>query len=112
MEGGFMKIVAVAALAVLTSLLAGCAGSGNIAGSAPHLPCCGDQKGGRIPDGYNNVPAAMNTAREHCAKYNKKAVVTEMNPASAGGAVVFQCLWAPPAQPVRQIDPDIAWSGP
>jgi len=34
----------------------------------------------------------MNTAREHCTKYNKKAVVTEMNPPSAGGAVVFQCL--------------------
>jgi hypothetical protein len=89
MEGGFMKIVAVAALA---ALLAGCAGSGNVAGSGPDLPSIGDQKGGRIPDGYNNVPAAMNTAREHCTKYNKKAVVTEMNPPSAGGAVVFQCL--------------------
>jgi len=92
MEGGFMKIVAVAALAALASLLAGCASSGNVAGSGPDLPSIGDQKGGRIPDGYNNVPAAMNTAREHCTKYNKKAVVTEMNPPSAGGAVVFQCL--------------------
>jgi predicted small secreted protein len=92
MEGGFMKIATVAALAALSSLMAGCAGSGNVAGSGQDLPSIGDQKGGRIPDGYNNVPAAMNTAREHCAKYSKKAVVTEMNPASAGGAVVFQCL--------------------
>jgi predicted small secreted protein len=92
MEGGFMKIVAVAALAALSLLLTGCAGSGNVAGSGPDLPSIGDQKGGRIPDGYNNVPAAMNTAREHCTKYSKKAVVTEMNPPSAGGAVVFQCL--------------------
>jgi hypothetical protein len=92
MEGGFMKIVTIAALAALSSLLAGCAGSGNIASPGQALPSIGDQKGGRIPDGYNNVPAAMNTAREHCAKYSKKAVVTEMNPASAGGSVVFQCL--------------------
>jgi hypothetical protein len=87
-----MKIVAIAALAALTPLLAGCAGTGNIAGSGPDLPYTGDQKGGRIPEGFNNVPAAMNTARAHCAKYNKKAVVTEMNPASAGGVVAFQCL--------------------
>jgi hypothetical protein len=87
-----MKIVAVAAFVALSPLLGGCAGSGNIAGSSQDLPYTGDQKGGRVPDGYNNVPAAMNTARGHCAKYNKKAVVTEMNPPAAGGAVVFQCL--------------------
>ncbi len=56
------------------------------------LPYAGDQNGGKIPNGFNNVPAAMNTARVHCAKYNKKAIVTQMDSAAAGGLVAFQCL--------------------
>jgi hypothetical protein len=93
-ERDAMKLVAtlvgLTGLAVLTT---GCAGVGDIAGATePTLPMTGDQKGGKIPNGFSNVPAAMRTAEVHCAKYRKRALLTQMNAASAGGLVEFVCL--------------------
>jgi hypothetical protein len=86
-----MRFVAIAALAAVAVSLAGCAGTGGFDTGAT-LAVTGDQKGGKIPNGFNDVPAAMRSAQAHCAQYHKKAVVTQMNSASAGGLVVFECL--------------------
>lgn len=69
------------------ALLAGCAGTGGT-GS---LNVTGDELGGRIPNGMSDVPAAMNAATAHCAKYNKKAGLTQMQTQNEGGLVAFVC---------------------
>ncbi len=86
-----MKItLAIAMLAVL----GGCAGSGvggPLAAGASASGVTGDQRGGRIPNGMADVPASMQAATDHCAKYGKKAQITQMAAPSEGGLIGFEC---------------------
>ena len=77
-----MRIVAIGIVLVL---VAGCASpSGTAAGLT------GDERGGKIPNGVGN-PAAMNAVRTHCQQFGKKSFITQMNVASEGGQLVFEC---------------------
>jgi hypothetical protein len=80
----------MAAVAGLAATLAGCAGAGSI-GSGPVPGVTGDERGGRIPNGINDVPSSMTAARSHCARFNKKAQITQMQLASEGGLIAFEC---------------------
>jgi len=85
----------MAALAAVTAMLAGCAGGGDtgaVSGANASVPgVTGDERGGRIPNGINDVPSSMAAARSHCARFNKKAQVTQMQLASEGGLIAFDC---------------------
>jgi len=89
---GLIRIAAVAAVA---AVLAGCAGSGdtgNVSDANASVPgLTGDPRGGRIPNGINDVPSSMAAARSHCARFNKKAQITQMQLASEGGLIAFEC---------------------
>ncbi len=71
----------------LAVLLAGCAGTADTGG----LSVTGDQLGGKIPNGMSDVPAAMRAATAHCAQFNKKAMLTQMQTQKQGGLVAFEC---------------------
>ena len=77
----------------LALLLAGCAGSGSVdsVGGAGGLKVIGDERGGSIPNGMSDVPAAMRMATAYCAKYNKRAGLTKMQTEKEGGLVAFDC---------------------
>ena len=87
-----MKVAAIAALAMS---MAGCAGQGAIGtgasavGTSPTVT--GNEKGGKIPYGEKDLPAAMAATRTHCASFGKKAFMTQMVPASEGGLIGFEC---------------------
>ena len=83
-------LVKIAGVAALLALVAGCAGTREIA-DAPVPAVTGDQRGGKIPNGVNDTPAAMNAAIAHCAKFGKKAVITQMAAPSEGGLMAFEC---------------------
>jgi hypothetical protein len=89
---GFIRIAAVAALG---AALAGCAGGSDIGAvsgaNAAVSGVSGDERGGRIPNGMNDVPGSMTAARSHCARFNKKAQITQMQTAAEGGLVAFEC---------------------
>jgi hypothetical protein len=73
----------------LTASLAGCAGTASPGTGS--LSATGDQLGGKIPNGMSDVPAAMSAATAHCAKYGKKAMLTQMATQAEGGLVAFEC---------------------
>ena len=76
-----------AVLAVAAVALAGCAGSG-----ATPPGVTGNEQGGKVPYAEGGMPAAMDTAKAHCGRFNKKAQITQMSPAAeAGGVLGFQC---------------------
>jgi hypothetical protein len=80
----FARLIAVA---VLAAGLAGCAGSMGSAGSV-----AGNEQGGKVPYAEGGIQAAGEAARAHCSQYGKKAAITAMTPADAGGGTVgFQC---------------------
>ncbi len=79
-----MRIVAIC---VVLILIAGCASP---SGTAAGLSVTGDERGGKIPNGVGN-PAAMNAVRTHCQQFGKKSFITQMNVASEGGQLVFEC---------------------
>lgn len=83
-----MKNVLIAI--ALCAALAGCAGAAGTSGTGS-LSVTGDQRGGKIPNGMSDVPAANRAATAHCAQYNKKAMLTQMQTEKEGGLVAFEC---------------------
>jgi hypothetical protein len=84
-----------AVVIVLTAMLAGCAGSGEVgppggAGQAVE-GVTGNERGGKISYQDGGQPAAMNAATAHCRNYGKKAQITKMTPASSGMDLTFEC---------------------
>jgi hypothetical protein len=79
-----MRAVAV----LLLAFLSGCANQ-SATGRLPTVT--GDQRGGRIPNGMANVPAAMSAARAHCSGFARKAEITQMQAPSEGGLIAFEC---------------------
>jgi hypothetical protein len=81
----------------LSGFLAGCASAG---GAGPGLSAgdaavVGDEKGGKIAGGVGEggkTAASMSAVTAHCAKYGKKAFVTQMEAPAQGGLVAFVCL--------------------
>ena len=80
----------VAFVLSLSVLLAGCAGTAGTLNTGG-LSATGDQNGGRIPNGMNDVPAAEHAATAHCAQFHKKAMLTVMQTQEQGGLVAFEC---------------------
>ena len=73
----------------LATLPLACAGA-NQSGSAPGVT--GNEQGGRVPYTEGGVQAAGDAARAHCSQFGKKAQITQMQPADAGGGTIgFQC---------------------
>ena len=86
--GPFVRPVAL--LVLLGFVTAGCAGRTDVAsGQGPTV--IGDQRGGKIPRGVDDTPAAMNAAVAHCARFGKKAQLTQMEAPSQGGLMAFEC---------------------
>jgi hypothetical protein len=83
---------AMIAMALCVSL-AGCAGAAGTPGTSETggLSATGDQRGGKIPNGISDVPAANRAATAHCAQYNKRAMLTQMQTEKEGGLVAFEC---------------------
>jgi hypothetical protein len=79
-----MRLVAGAAL--LATAVA-CAGPGGM-GSAD---VNGDERGGKVAYAEGKISAAMNATQAHCAKFGKKAQITQMVPAPEGGQIGFEC---------------------
>ena len=83
------------AIAGLAALLAGCAGTGDtgvVAGGGGAVAgVTGNERGGRIPNGINDVPASTAAAQSHCAQFKKRAIFTEMKTVSEGGLIAFEC---------------------
>ena len=78
----------IAALLALMVSLAACAGT-SVTGPAPEV--IGNQSGGKIPKGVNDMTASMNAVVAHCAKYGKKGQITQMAAPSEGALLVFEC---------------------
>jgi len=76
-----------AAAAALLALAGGCAGPGGM-GSAD---VTGDERGGKVPYTEGKISAAGHAAQVHCAKFGKKAQITQMAPAAEGGQIGFEC---------------------
>lgn len=84
----------IAAVAMLAALMGGCAnpGAGTGTNATTSLGVIGTEQGGRVPYGPGNLQAAMNAATVHCAKFGKRAQITQMAPAPDGsGAIGFEC---------------------
>jgi hypothetical protein len=84
----------IAALAALTMLLAGCAGSGETGPGAAlsGSGVTGDQRGGKMHYGPGGLSGAMNAATAHCRQFGKNAQITQMAPAPDGsGELGFEC---------------------
>ena len=84
-------IAAFLMVAALSGLLSACA-SGGVTGTDP--AAVGDDKGGKIAGGVGegNTAAAMRSVTAHCAKYGKKAFITQMESPTRGGLMAFVCL--------------------
>jgi hypothetical protein len=76
--------VAAAALLVLGGA---CAGPGGMSDA----DVTGDERGGKVSYAEGKVSAAMNATQAHCAKFGKKAQITQMMPGSQGGQIGFEC---------------------
>jgi hypothetical protein len=72
----------------LSVLLAGCAGAAGTAGRNVR----GRSARWEDSHGMNDVSAAMRAATAHCAQFNKKAMLTQMQTQKEGGLVAFECL--------------------
>jgi hypothetical protein len=81
------QLFAIGAL-ILAASLSACAGSGGV-GSSEGVS--GDEHGGKVPYQEGAVSSAMSAAQAHCAKFGKKAQVTQMNPSADGGQIGFLC---------------------
>jgi hypothetical protein len=79
-----------AAVVALVALLTGCAGQSEVAGTTTPA-VTGNQSGGKIPGGVNDMPASMAAASAHCMKFNKKAQITQMAAPSEGAMMAFEC---------------------
>jgi hypothetical protein len=91
------KASTLLALSVLASALAGCASAGGVSPGlgGGDVSVVGDEKGGKIANGVGEggrTAASMQAVTAHCAKYGKKAFVTQMEAPTQGGLVAFVCL--------------------
>lgn len=77
------------AVTVLAASLTACANSSGEMGSAQGLT--GNERGGKTPYQDGAVSSAMSAAQAHCAKFGKKAQVTQMQPSGDGGQIGFEC---------------------
>jgi hypothetical protein len=77
----------LAAAATLLALAVACAGPGATGGT----DVTGDERGGKVPYAEGKIGAAMNATQAHCAKFGKKAQITQMVPAPDGGQIAFEC---------------------
>jgi hypothetical protein len=82
-------VMRIAAILALVALLSGCAGSSGPVGAAQDV--VGNERGGKISYHEGGMQAAMSAATGHCAKFGKKAQVTQMNPSSDGFQLGFEC---------------------
>jgi hypothetical protein len=83
------RFARTALVLALLAVAAGCAGQSEVAAVGPAV--MGNERGGKIPKGVDDVPAAMNAVVAHCARFGKKAVITQMATPSEGGLMVFEC---------------------
>ncbi|MGZ3410869.1 MAG: hypothetical protein ACXWKC_17120 [Xanthobacteraceae bacterium] len=90
------RIAKILTFVALSGLLAACASGGaggGLAGGDPNV--VGDEKGGRITGGVGEggtTAASMRAVTAHCAKFGKKAFVTQMESPAQGGLIAFVCL--------------------
>ena len=84
----------LAVIIAISLLTTACAGTGTGGGLGSDSTIAGDEKGGKLVGGLKEggTPAAMSSVTAHCAKYNKKAFVTQMESPAQGGALAFVCL--------------------
>jgi hypothetical protein len=87
MKANRRRSAVFAGAAALLALGGACAGPTGM-GDAD---ATGDERGGKVPYTEGKVSAAMNATQAHCAKFGKKAQVTQMTPGSQGGQIGFEC---------------------
>jgi hypothetical protein len=82
------------ALAALMPLLAACETTGTSAIGGSGVSIAGDEKGGKVVGGVKEggTQQAMTAVTAHCAQYNKKAFITQMEAPATGGLMAFVCL--------------------
>lgn len=85
---------AMLALLALTPLLAACETTGTSTLGGSSVSIAGDEKGGKVVGGVKEggTQQAMAAVTAHCAKYNKRAFITQMEAPATGGLMVFVCL--------------------
>jgi hypothetical protein len=87
------RCLAILALAAVLPLIAACetTGTSAIGGGAT---IAGDEKGGKVVGGVKEggTQQAMAAVTAHCAQYNKKAFLTQMEAPAQGGLMAFTCL--------------------
>jgi hypothetical protein len=81
------RLTAAGLVFLLLIVVAGCAGQSDL-GTAGVV---GNEQGGKVPYTEGNIQAASQAAQAHCAKFSKKAQITQMMPAAEGGTIGFQC---------------------
>jgi hypothetical protein len=87
MKAMAQSVLQFAVAAALLALAAGCAGPGGMSAA----DVTGDERGGHVAYAEGNVGAAMNATQAHCARFGKKAQITQMTPAAQGGQIGFEC---------------------
>jgi hypothetical protein len=50
-----------------------------------------DERGGKVSYANGKISVAMNATQAHCAKFGKKAQITQMVSAPEGGQIGFEC---------------------
>ncbi len=87
------RSLTILALVALLPLIAACetTGASAIGGGAT---IAGDEKGGKVVGGVKEggTQLAMAAVTAHCAQYNKKAFLTQMEAPAQGGLMAFSCL--------------------
>lgn len=86
--------LAILALAALLPLIAACETTGTSAVGGSGATIAGDEKGGKVVGGVKEggTQQAMAAVTAHCAQYNKKAFLTQMEAPAQGGLMAFTCL--------------------
>jgi hypothetical protein len=87
-------IVPLLILAALLPLVAACETTGTSALGGSGVSITGDEKGGKVTGGVKegSTQQAMAAVTAHCAQYNKKAFITQMEAPAQGGLMAFVCL--------------------
>ena len=88
------RVVSLFTLAALLPLIAACETTGTSALGSSGVSITGDEKGGKVAGGVKEggTQQAMSAVTAHCAQYNKKAFITQMEAPAQGGLMAFVCL--------------------
>ena len=88
------RSLAILALLALLPLIAACETTGTSAPASGGGMIAGDEKGGKVVGGVKEggTQQAMAAVTAHCAQYNKKAFITQMEAPAQGGLMAFVCL--------------------